>query len=254
MMIMSSSFKLSLSLLLISLISFCSSIPWVNGALVIYGDPSDGVVSSDGGINSANVFFWIGDEASPPNVVLRSFVKFSLAGVSGKVGSATLKLSVQISEKDGVGGGVSPLQNIGLGDCLVIHINDYGTLNPSDFNTPSIGNDPGVLISSSTNPNVGYLSIDVTSAMQDDIDNGRAFTSFMIKMAIDTDNDGLVDRFFFSAAEDSSGRPPIIEYAPPAVGGISIPINKLEIAIPYIALAGLIAAISTVYVIKKRKD
>jgi hypothetical protein len=38
------------------------------------------------------------------------------------------------------------------------------------------------------------------------------------------------------------------------VGGISTPINKLEILTPYIALAGLIIAISTVYVIIKRKD
>ena len=42
----------------------------------------------------------------------------------------------------------------------------------------------------------------------------------------------------------------IIEPAP--VGGITIPTNKLEIIGPYIALAGLIAAVSTI-VIKKRK-
>ena len=38
------------------------------------------------------------------------------------------------------------------------------------------------------------------------------------------------------------------------VGGISTPINKLEILTPYIALAGLIAVVSTVYVIRRRKD
>jgi hypothetical protein len=38
------------------------------------------------------------------------------------------------------------------------------------------------------------------------------------------------------------------------VGGVMVPKNSLEILTPYIALAGLIAAISTVYVIKKRKD
>ena len=37
------------------------------------------------------------------------------------------------------------------------------------------------------------------------------------------------------------------------VGGISTPINKLEILTPYLALAGLIG-LSTVYIIKKRKD
>lgn len=38
------------------------------------------------------------------------------------------------------------------------------------------------------------------------------------------------------------------------VGGVVTPLNKLEILTPYIALAGLIAALSTIYVIKKRKD
>jgi hypothetical protein len=43
-----------------------------------------------------------------------------------------------------------------------------------------------------------------------------------------------------------------IEPAP--VAGITSPINKLAILTPYIALAGLIAVVSTVYVIKRRKD
>ncbi len=42
------------------------------------------------------------------------------------------------------------------------------------------------------------------------------------------------------------------ELAP--VGGVAYTVNKLEILTPYIALAGLIAALSTIYVIKRRKD
>ena len=38
-----------------------------------------------------------------------------------------------------------------------------------------------------------------------------------------------------------------------SVGGVVIPTDKLEILTPYIALAGLIAAISTVYFINKKK-
>jgi len=41
---------------------------------------------------------------------------------------------------------------------------------------------------------------------------------------------------------------------PAPVGGISSPINKIELLAPYIILTGLIVAVSTVYVIKKRKD
>ena len=38
------------------------------------------------------------------------------------------------------------------------------------------------------------------------------------------------------------------------VGGITTSTNKLEILTPYIALAGLIAVVSTVYIIRRRKD
>jgi hypothetical protein len=43
-----------------------------------------------------------------------------------------------------------------------------------------------------------------------------------------------------------------IEPAP--VAGITSPINKLAILTPYIALAGLIAVVSAVYVFKRGKD
>jgi hypothetical protein len=39
-----------------------------------------------------------------------------------------------------------------------------------------------------------------------------------------------------------------------SVGGVTTPVNKTEILTPYLALAGLIIAVSTVYVIKKRKE
>lgn len=39
-----------------------------------------------------------------------------------------------------------------------------------------------------------------------------------------------------------------------AVGGVVAPVNKLMILAPYIALAGLIAAVSTIYIIRKHKD
>jgi len=46
----------------------------------------------------------------------------------------------------------------------------------------------------------------------------------------------------------------IVRFTPPwPVGGVVTPVNKLVIFAPYIALAGLIAAVSTVYVIRRRK-
>jgi streptogramin lyase len=39
-----------------------------------------------------------------------------------------------------------------------------------------------------------------------------------------------------------------------AVGGVASPVNKFEIITPYLVLVGLIAVVSTVYIVKKRKD
>jgi len=44
----------------------------------------------------------------------------------------------------------------------------------------------------------------------------------------------------------------IQQVEPAPVGGVASPINKLEIIAPYLALAGLIIAVSAI-VIKKRK-
>ena len=49
----------------------------------VYNESSDGVVTSNGGINDDAPGFWVGDEANPPNAVIRGFVKFSLAGITG---------------------------------------------------------------------------------------------------------------------------------------------------------------------------
>jgi hypothetical protein len=47
----------------------------------------------------------------------------------------------------------------------------------------------------------------------------------------------------------------IVRFTPPwPVGGVVTPVNKLAIFAPCIALAGLIAAVSTVYIFMKRKD
>jgi hypothetical protein len=62
-------------------------------------------------------------------------------------------------------------------------------------------------------------------------------------------NDG-----FYPITSMSASEPNVFQdYEPAPVGGVMVPKNSIEILTPYIALAGLVAAISTVYVIKKRK-
>jgi len=183
-------------------------------------------------------------------------VKFKLTGISGTLSLAILYLRVYGSWQDDVhttGPSGTPLPNPGLGDCLVYHINDYAPIDFADFNlyTASIGNDPGVLISGTTTPIVGYVGVDVKAAMQDDINKGRSYTTFTIKLATDTDSDTWNDAWYFDD--------PMIEYklvtpTPRPVGGVLAPVNKLAMLTPYLALAGLIAVLFTVTVVRKRRN
>jgi hypothetical protein len=89
------------------------------------------------------------------------------------------------------------------------------------------------------------------------ITDGQPNYGFLIKV----DNEaGAGAGFYFRPREFGSTYMPILqinweappEYAP--VGGVTISENKLAILTPYLALAGLIIVLSTVYVIKKSKN
>jgi len=180
---------------------------------IVFSDAQDGYVNSYGGVSSTLDSIQVGDDIS--NYYYQGFVKFSLVGISGNLSSATLHLYVWEGIHDDVSDLTSPLStNPGLGALVVRHINDYGTLGFSDLNAPSIGNDPGVLLSSGATPDVGYVSINVRAAMQDDIINGRSFTSFMIRLTTNTDNDLKIDGWFFYASERTgTAQDPYIGYA-----------------------------------------
>jgi len=104
----------------------------------------------------------------------------------------------------------------------------------------------------------------VTDIVKDWISEGKDNFGFILVPGTLTDPDyvGFWPRENdFSDPENNNPRL-TIDWDPPStpkprstpVGGLVMPINKLEILTPYLALAGLIAAISTVYLIKRRKD
>jgi hypothetical protein len=178
---------------------------------ILYDDVSDGYVDSDGVVYSIYPQMSLGDWNT--NAYAACFVKFNLSGVSGTLSSATLGFYMSRSLHDNITDSVDPLTNIGLGDCQVIHITDYGTLDASDLFATSIGDDPGVLLGSTSMPNIGYVSIDVKTAMQDDINNGRPWSAFMLKMSTNTDSDDRNDYWVFWTYEyGDTTKQPYISY------------------------------------------
>jgi hypothetical protein len=114
---------------------------------------------------------------------------------------------------------------------------------------------------SSTDLTLGFgrRNFTVTDIVTAWVTDGQSNYGFLIKV----DNEaGAGAGFYFRVREyDSLIDRPILQInweAPPEdatpVGGLTMSANNLRILTPYIALAGLIAVVSSVYVIKKRKD
>jgi len=201
--------KLMLVILVVSLLLTPSlmqrvRIERVNASLStdIFADATDGYLDSNSIVYSTYPQMSLGDWSN--DAYSHCYVKFSLSGVSGALSSATLNLYVYISYHDGNSYAASPLTNPDLGDCQVIHIADYDTIDTSDFSATSIGNDPGVQLSGSATPNVGYVSIDVRAAMQDDMNHGRAWSTFMLQMSTTTDGNSDNDYWVFYTSRDAS--------------------------------------------------
>jgi hypothetical protein len=103
-----------------------------------------------------------------------------------------------------------------------------------------------------TNEWMGWI---VTDIVKDWIENGQPNNGFIIR----DPNDGVAGtdaaaRFY---TRDNADSWPVltIDYTPiEPVGGYNLPVNKLTILTSYLALAGLIVAVSTVYIIKRRND
>ena len=98
---------------------------------------------------------------------------------------------------------------------------------------------------------MGWKRFDVTDIVAAWITNGQPNYGFLIKLV----NEASSASLSFQSNQVSENRPILqINWISVPVGGLSMPINKLEILTPYLALAGLITVISTVYVLNRRKD
>ncbi len=183
----------------------------------ITADSSDSTITDDSPCDgSGNTIapvaaeLLVGDTSN--NRCLRPIMKFSLAGLAGAtLATATMSVYVFETRVNGVSDIASPLTNPGLGDLTVIHVGDYGAADVSDYQAGSTGNNPGVHLSGTATPDVGYVSINVRLAMQQDIDVSFSFTGYRLQMATATDNDGEFDQWKFRSTEFGTD-PPKIDY------------------------------------------
>jgi len=230
-------------------ISYFIETPRVYATTIVQCDPSDGHVLDDGTVAQENLLK-AGD--GKLKKAHRIFVKFPIQSC-GFVDSARLYIYAHTSVKDDYVDFSGSLSNPGLGDLIVYHINDYGTLDGGDFGAASIDNDPGVLIPGTDTVNIGYISIDVRSAMQDDVNHHRDFTTFMIRMETDTDGDTLNDFWRFESSRHPDGYGPYIEYTCTAVGGTVMAsrhtqvLMYLLIVIGVVAVGGIFKALTKTY-------
>ena len=162
-------------------------------------NPCDG---NGNGVGTAATTMSVGDASD--NACSRAFATFSLSGISGTLETAVMSIYLAWSWKDNVQDSTTPVTNPGLGILSVVHLGDYGTLDASDYQASSAGNDPGQLLSGTDTPNTGYVSISVLAAMQSDITGVLSFTSYRLQLATATDSDSKVDSWVFETA-DSSG-------------------------------------------------
>jgi hypothetical protein len=184
----------------------------VNAVGVSGNDSGDMVIGDTGGLGLPN---------AAPNRTRRIIVSFPVGALEGDIESATLALAVTETRRDqypdpGFIDGEAPYDNPQLGDALVLNVADPGDPTSDDYNAPSLGSDPGVLIPNGVDGPAFKLTIDVTAAVQQAIDEGRDVLAFRLQMSMPTDNDGLNDTWgFWSGNNRNLDRRPTITYQLP---------------------------------------
>lgn len=169
----------------------------------------DGTLTDTGFINTSDTNFLVGDGAA--NQTLRGFLSFDLTFIVGNaVGIERATLSVYKLTVRGfpytaledctpcVRGATLALDHVSFGDVLAAE----------DFATPSLaglGN-----FDNKAKPASGYLSAEVTSAVQDDLSN-RATRSnrsqYRLGFLLATNNDSVEDDVSFNSGNSATSQP-----------------------------------------------
>ena len=162
----------------------------------------DGTVIDDGAGTGdsidAGAAIRVGDDAS--NNELRGFVSFPLAGIpaNSNVVSAVLELRPFLVPT-----------GLPFPDVRTDHIGIGAGLSIDDFGAVARDPDFGALVDSGT----GVFTLDVTTQVQDDLDNARTYSEFRVRSPIPTDGDGVADMHLFGSGSTAPDLRPVLRLA-----------------------------------------
>jgi len=145
-----------------------------------------------------------------PNAVFRTYLTFPLDSLNIESGVDSVKLILWSHNNTGIVGndnwGEWPVWDVPDGDtikCCIDHINFGDYLDVGDWTAGDYG-DLQTLESKCAfitheiyNPETGYIIVDVTNSVINDIENDRNKTQFRIRFEINTDGDSLYDYIEF---------------------------------------------------------
>ena len=98
-----------------------------------------------------------------------------------------------------------------LGGQLEVYGVDYGNLNGSDYYT-ALG-EGAFILSTSTDNEDSWISVDVTAAVKNDWTNGESRSQFILRFPDDNNGDSNPDRIFMNADESDTKAPYLtVEY------------------------------------------
>lgn len=169
-------------------------------ALTLYCTPDqnvatgDGCVNDDGGVIYDAYYDYVGSGWTP-EVNYRTFVGFDISSLSGKtVVSATLRIYQDSGSDDGY---------TYLGNVIVDRFNFGDSIGASDYDATPLSANIGTI---STNSATEWKTLDVKSAVQSDITDGRTVSQFRIRHEDDTvGGSNRFEDFAKSSADDATG-------------------------------------------------
>lgn len=155
----------------------------------------------DGGYNNTDSTIDVGDASS--NSPLQGLVSFDISGITAPIAGAILRVYLTYHVND-------PFAGIAAGVNAASVVPNYTTPGAMPYLVYTGCSGIGVICNSYTE---GWYELNVTSAVQDAVTNGRTRAQFRLYLNGITDNDGAYDVIQFYSGDNSFNKPELkIQY------------------------------------------